>query len=255
MKGLAGLILVLAAAVGALWFFGQSQPIVVVERSAVGKTTVPCTACFGTKMARCEACGGIGGRSGESHVCAVCGGSGRSGYSGLKNTQTRVKRMGVEMACVPCRGTGQQSGPRDRCEACSGSGWVSCPSCEGTGLDTQASTTHWKTVRADYSLWERALAVARMTPDDNAAPEVRADGSVPLAAAYLELFQTPNRRADGVDWMPVSPAEQGWTVTALVRLTEGASRRDAGRLFVIQGREVVDCRPVSWPMPAAPATP
>lgn len=241
--GFLAALLAAAAAVVGLWRFGQTQPIEIVERRASAASEVPCPVCLGTRQVACSACNGSGFIPTGETTCPRCNGSGRVEAGSLLRRAAPSRSLGPSASTCPvCGGKGKVPGGRTRCVSCNGSGRMPCVACAGTGMITASSETARRTVRAGYSRWEKFLSWFGIEPDEDAPPQVRPNGSVPLVDAYLRLFSNEQRSARAIAYERPRRSGSSWLVTARVRLRESASEREESQIFRIERREVVDCR-------------
>ncbi|MBM4155513.1 MAG: hypothetical protein FJ221_10870 [Lentisphaerae bacterium] len=241
--GLAGLVAV-GVAVGALWYFGRTRPIEIVERTSEQGGTAVCATCQGTRQATCGLCAGRGRVATGERSCPACEGTGKGKWQ-LKGS-SGGRQMGSPPPCMQCRGTGRV-GTMESCSLCSGTGSTDCPDCAGTGRQTATSTRKVRTVRAGPSLWERVLSWLFIAPDEDCAPQAGGDGSVPLVAAYVPLFEREGLSMRVVRWGGVSRGTQGWEVRATLRIRRGDTETDEGRIFVVRNREITAARPDAGP--------
>ncbi|MCX7819840.1 MAG: hypothetical protein N2652_11655 [Kiritimatiellae bacterium] len=237
--GIIALGLVCAAAVGALYLFGRTQPIVTVERSQPVVTTSPCEMCQGRGQVVCSACGGSGSTTGVETSCPTCKGKGRVVTGSLLRRARPDRALGsAESPCPACRGTGKTTAARTTCPVCEGRGRLPCGTCFGSGSRETGSQRVWRAARAELSWWERLLSWLGIAPDENPPPQVRPDGSVPLVEHHLRLFETPARRIEPIAWRGVRRSGAAWEVGVRIRIREDRSEREEERIVRVQNREV-----------------
>lgn len=240
------IVLLLAAGGAALYVFGRTQPIVIVERSQPVAETARCETCQGTGYTVCSACGGSGWTTGIETTCSTCQGSGRISTGSLVRRTKPERTLGSSSTpCPACRGTGKTTAARTKCPACGGSGRIACSACFGTGTTEATGRRIARTSRADLSWWERVLSWIGIAPDENAPPQVRPDGSAPLVEHYVRLFETASRQIEPVAWRDVRRAGAAWEVGVRLRIREGGAEREEERIVRIQNREVTHVLPVA----------
>ncbi len=240
------IVLLLAAGVGALYVFGRTQPIVIVEHSQPLAETARCETCQGAGHTVCSACSGSGWTTGIETACPMCKGTGRTSTGSLLRRAKPDRALGSSQTpCPACRGTGKTTAARTKCPACDGRGRIPCSACFGTGVTEATGRRVWRTARADLSWWERVLSWIGIAPDENAPPQVRPDGSAPLVEQYLRLFETASRRIEPVAWRGVRRAGAAWEVRVRLRIREGGAEREEERVVRIQNREVTHVLPAA----------
>lgn len=207
------LLLLLLAGLGALWFFGRTQPIEVTERIAVDQ-----------RAGACSVCGGAGSLD-VPVTCTTCGGSGKGEWK-LKPTPAN-QRVDTRPTCVVCRGSGKVTG-REPCTAC-----------DGTGRAAAGQKRAVATTRAGLSLWERILKFFHIAPDANPAPQMNKRGGYDLVERYMALQPggTTARLSGYGTW---HLAGGDWLNTAFVEYGSGGRPQQVE--FVVRDREVVALR-------------
>lgn len=236
---LALVVLLVATALGLLYVFGRTQPIVTVEHSQPVAEKARCEACRGIGYVVCSSCEGSGATDGVQTTCPTCQGSGQVSSGSLLRRTRPDRALGAgRMPCPTCRGSGRSTAARTTCPACDGRGRMSCFRCFGTGTSEVMGRRVWRAARADLSWWERVLSWVGIEPDENAPPQVRSDGSVPLIEHHLRLFETTSRRIEVIEWGDVQRNGAAWEVGVRLRIDEGGKQREEERLVRIQNREV-----------------
>ncbi len=227
------LVIVLLIAAAVVWWLGREQPIRIIAQTWAQSTAQACPVCGGTRLISCERCGGRG-RIEAGKACRACRGTGRLAY------QLDSQQSTQQYPCPHCRGTGIQiqAGQFNDCPQCAGKGRVTCPQCKGTGQKTALIQRQTHTTRADYSLWERCLRLLGTEPATNSAPQRRRDGSVPLIRQYLWLMYPEQAPALEVNYGAIEPTDEGWQITARVRLRDAATNTEQMLRFKIQNRQV-----------------
>ncbi len=240
------LVLLLAAAAGALYVFGRTQPIVIVEHAQPAAGQARCETCQGAGHVVCATCGGSGWTTGVETTCPMCQGTGRVTSGSLLRRARPDRSLGsAQTPCPACRGSGRTTSARAKCPACEGRGRVACAVCWGTGTAATTNRLVWRAARAELSLWERVLSWIGIAPDENAPPQVRPDGSVPLVEHHVRLFETPTRRITVIAWRGVRPAGAAWQVGVRIRISENGAEREEERIVWIQNREVTHVQPAA----------
>lgn len=239
-------VLLLAAAMGALAVWGRNRPLVVVERPILTSADRLCPECRGTRRVACRACEGAGWIAGAEMTCRHCGGSGRTDGGTLLRRSRPDRQLGAPVPCPVCQGRGRVAGGRTQCPGCGGTGRMPCPACAGTGGDVSSPPATRRTVREECSAWERFWSWFGFPPDPNPPPQRKPDGSVPIVERYLLLFSAPGRSARVLRWGEAHFTSGGWEIPARVRFMEGTNQREEGRWFRIEQREIVGSRPVAF---------
>lgn len=199
-----------------LWFFGKTQPIVVIDHATANNRLVSCSKCCGTGSIEVPA------------ACPKCNGTGKGEwYFKSKDKETQ---LGSKPICLNCRGTGKIL-RREK-----------CPQCQGTGRAT-ASGSQTKTVRAELSLWEKILAGCQIKPDKNCRPQRRLDGSYPLIAKYIEVTANPAYNVRVLEWKPARLEGKEWIVKTMIEFKDANGKLvEQGRGFIVENREVKESR-------------
>lgn len=206
--------ILLLAGIACLWFFGKTQPIVVIDHATSNN-----------RLASCSKCGGSG--SVEVPVtCLKCNGTGKGEWHFKSNDKKTA--LESKPICLNCRGTGKIL-RREK-----------CPQCGGTGRVTASESQKIKTVRADLSLWEKILAWCLIKPDPNCRPQRRMDGSYPLIVKYIETMANPEYNAHVVKWGSARRTGTEWIIkTRLEFKDKNGQWAQEGREFIVENREVV----------------
>lgn len=200
-----------------LWFFGKTQPIVVIEQANSRE-----------KQVACSKCGGSG--SVEVPVaCPKCKGTGKGEW--YFKSKDKKTSFGSKPVCVSCQGTGNIL-RREK-----------CPQCQGTGRATASESQKIKTVRADLSLWEKILAGCLIEPDKNCKPQRRLDGSYPLIVKYIETTANPAYNIRVVEWEPARLEAGEWIIKTTIEFKDKNGQWvQEGREFIVANREVKESR-------------
>lgn len=201
-----------------LWFFGKTQPIVVI-----GHTTV------NNRPAVCSKCAGFGSVE-VSATCPKCGGTGKSEWH-FKSKDKKTP-FGSKPICFNCKGTGKF--PRRE----------QCAPCQGTGRAVASGPQKARTVRADLSLWEKIFLWMRFEPNANCRPQRRLlDGSYPLVVKYVETMVNPAYNARIIEWEPARLEGKEWIIKTVIEFKDKNGRLvREGREFIVANREVKKCR-------------
>lgn len=210
--------ILLLIGIAGLWFFGRTQPIVVVE-----------SAFNNTKQVACPKCGGSGSVEVPA-ACPKCNGTGKGEWYFKSKSKQNLSSQS-KPACLTCRGTGKAF----RSEKCA--------QCKGTGHTTADESRKTKTVRADLSLWEKILAYCLIKPNVNCRPQRRLNGSYPLIAKYIETMVNPAYNARVIKWEPARLEDGEWIVKAMIEFNDANGKRvKQGREFIVANREVKGAR-------------
>lgn len=210
------LILVLVG-ITCLWFFGKTQPIIVIDHATANNRLVTCSKCRGSGSVEVPA------------ACLKCKGTGKGEWP--FKSQSKEKLSGVKPICLGCNGTGKFLR------------WEKCPQCASAGRITVSESQKIKTTKADLSLWEKILAYCLLKPDPNCKPQRRMDGSYPLIVKYIEITVNPAYNTRVVKWTPARRAGSEWIVeTAIEFKDKNGQWTQEDREFIIENREVKSCR-------------
>lgn len=222
------LFLGFVAGVAGLWYFGRTQPLVLVEKSPM----VTCPGCQGKSVTKCPKCGDFG--SLESFIqCPECKGTG-------KHSWRLCSSLGAP--CRQCRGTGSVEG-RQPCSFCQSTGKAKCEQCNGGGQVAAPGRARIQTVRAELSLWERALTLVGLGPGPNPKPFRDKRGAYPLLRRYIDLKTGVGTVV--LEWGDVVSAGPEWKVATLLERVDTIGRKSQRRIeLIVRDREVVGSRPV-----------
>ena len=214
-----------------LWFVGQSQPIIVIEKV--------CPVCQGKSASNCSKCGGTGSVE-TSATCPKCNGSGKGEWN-FKSQAAKKSISQSKPICTNCSGTGKKS-PRRQCAQCQGKGKIPCPKCHETGQLPKIIT-----VRADFSRWEKILANLRIKPAANCRPQRKLDGSYPIIVKYIETFSTSAHDPRVVKWDTARLVGSEWIIKTVVESKDPRGQLiRQGREFIIENREIKGSRKIEW---------
>ena len=223
------LFLVLVAGIGALWYFGRTQRLVVVERTPM----VSCPDCQGRGVLNCPKCGEFG-RLESFLQCPVCKGTGKHGWR-------LCSHLGAP--CRHCRGTGSVEGRCD-CGHCRSTGKVKCERCAGVGRIASSPALRIRTVRAEPSPWERFLMLIGLGPGPNPKPYQDGNGECPLLRKYIELKSGP--RVAVLDWGKFRWDGPEWKIITFLEREDTLGRKTQRSVeFIVRDREVAGSRPAA----------
>ena len=222
------LFLGFVAGVAGLWYFGRTQSLVIIQKSPM----VTCPCCQGKGATKCPKCGDFG--SLESFMqCPECKGTG-------KHSWRITSKLGAP--CRQCRGTGSVEG-RQPCSFCNSTGKVTCERCGGTGQLAAAGGVRIQTVRAEPSLWERALTLIGLGPGPNPKPVRDKSGQYPLLRKYIDLKTGVGTVV--LEWGEAAMDGPEWKVATLLERADTTGRKTQRRIeFIVRDREVLGSRPV-----------
>lgn len=207
------LVVILLAGIAIFGLSGCSQPIVV-------KVNLP---------SPCPQCGGSGAVE-VSAPCPKCNGSGKGEWF-FKSKAKRSDFDHVKPICVACAGKGRIF-RREK-----------CPQCQGAGQAAGAAAQKARTVRADWSLWERMLLRAGLQPAANRPPQRSLNGAYPLVEKYIELTFNPAYAARVIKWEAARREGAEWLIkTALEFKDDHGQWRQQAREFIVENREVKGSR-------------
>lgn len=209
--------ILLLIGISCLWFFGKTQPIVVIDGANASNRSVSCSKC---------------GRTGSieiSAACPKCNGTGKGEW--LFQSKDKKKSFGSKPACLSCKGTGKIL----RREKCS--------QCNGAGRATVSESLKTKTVRAELSLWEKILSWCLIKPDKNCRPQRKLDGSYPLIAKYIEVTANPAYNVRVIEWASARLEGSEWIVKTRIEFKDANGNwLEQGREFIVENREAKGSR-------------
>ena len=229
-------ILLIAAGLGAFRLLGNTQPIVELTTTVSDTVNARCNKCMGKGLLPCKTCGSQGYLR-KYPRCSKCRGTGKVDWK-MQGKQTSGLRS-APARCPDCSGSGEDRNrepKRTPCKTCDKLGRIKCTLCGGSGKTKTTNMRTIKTVRAEYSPWEKFIAALWIEPDPNCAPQEIA-GVIPLAEYFIQMH-SDEEKVKVTAYRDVKPAGDSWHIP--VTLEGINSKEQKSVVFVVRNRQVVD---------------